>query len=73
MGKGGGTFDRLLGTLMKQLLGFGVLANDESRYDVFQCIVLTDVGLWLSGQLANFPVNNVLLLRGLNWITRSAT
>lgn len=69
MGKGGGTFDRLLGTLIQHLLTeMGLLANDESRYDVSQRIVLKDVvGLWLSGQLANFLLVTILLwLRGLN-------
>lgn len=52
-----------------------VLASDESRYDVSQCVVLTDVaGLWLSGQLANFILLTILLLlRGQNWISRSTT
>lgn len=58
MGKGGGTFDRLLGTVMRRLFSLmGVLAKYESKYDVSLRIVLTDVGLWLSGHLANFVLS----------------
>lgn len=57
MGKGGGTFDRLLGTLIQRLLYLVWYCPTVSQSTLFTSIVLTGVvGLWLSGQLANFTL-----------------